>query len=240
MPYRVDALTVSTWRSNGLPSTMTASRATFLAGTECRGAMYPGPTPPGQRSPVSIGNGLHWKDIDEFTLLAAACLWAGIEPLNSFEDLQCSPEATAQYHMLTRAIADGCLEAHHRNPAPRTIKVAERGQHAPDMLVSRDDLVQLAKSIEQRPPFLFPSSQKRQQRTGIADSRKDDADLRKRIVSVLAYVRSRGFPKGTSKLKMVQQIKEQRKNEDFSESTLRQILSGRYPPMKRLRIDGLG
>jgi hypothetical protein len=39
--------------------------------------MYPGPTPPGQKAPISIGNGLHWNGFDQFTLLEAACLWAG-------------------------------------------------------------------------------------------------------------------------------------------------------------------
>jgi hypothetical protein len=118
--------------------------------------MYPGPTPPGQKSPVSIGDGLHWKHVDEFTLLQAACLWTGIEPLNTFEDLQCSPEATARYLMLTRAIEAGDLEASHPSPAPRTIRVAAGGSHAPDMLVSRADLEALANSIGDVPLFLCP------------------------------------------------------------------------------------
>jgi hypothetical protein len=120
--------------------------------------MYPGPILPGQRSPVSIGNGLHWKHVDEFTLLQAACLWAEIEPLNSFQDLQCSPEATACYQMLARAIEAGNLEAHHSNPAPRTIKVAAVGQHAPDMIVARNDLEALANAIGESPLFLFPDT----------------------------------------------------------------------------------
>jgi hypothetical protein len=76
--------------------------------------MYPGPTPPGQTSAVSIGNGLRWAHVDEFTLLQAACLWAEIEPLNSFQDLPRSPEATARYQMLVRAIEAGDLEAGHQ------------------------------------------------------------------------------------------------------------------------------
>jgi hypothetical protein len=119
--------------------------------------MYPGPTPPGQKSPVSIGDGLHWKQVGEFTLLQAACLWAGIEPLNSFQDLQCTREATARYLMLTRAIEAGDLEASHPSPAPRTIKLAAGGSHAPDMLVLRADLEELATSIGEQPLFLFPA-----------------------------------------------------------------------------------
>jgi hypothetical protein len=119
--------------------------------------MYPGPKPPGQKSPVSIGSGSHWKG-DEFTLLQAACLWAGIEPLDSFQDLQCSPEATARYQMLTRAVETGDLEATHPNPAPRTIMVAAQGEHAPDMLASREDLEKLATSMGEKPVFLFPAS----------------------------------------------------------------------------------
>jgi hypothetical protein len=38
---------------------------------------------------------------------------------------------------------------------------------------------------------------------------------------------------------MAAQIMKQHKNQGFSESTLRQILSGRYRPMKRLGIEGL-
>jgi hypothetical protein len=120
--------------------------------------MYPGPKPPGQKSPVSIGDGLHWKHVGEFTLLQAACLWAGIEPLDSFQDLQRTPEATARYLMLTRAIEAGDLEASHQNPAPRTIKLAAGGSHAPDMLVSRADLEVLAISVGEQPLFLFPAS----------------------------------------------------------------------------------
>jgi len=120
--------------------------------------MHPGPLPPGQKSPVSIGNGLHWKDVDEFTLLQAACLWAGIEPLDSFQDLRCSPEATARYHMLTQAVRVGDLEASHPSPAPRTVRLAAAGQHAPEMLVARADLRELADAIGKQPLFLFPTS----------------------------------------------------------------------------------
>jgi hypothetical protein len=118
--------------------------------------MYPGPRPPGQTSPVSIGNGLHWKHVDEFTLLEAACLWAEIEPLNDFGDLHVSPEATASYQMLTRAIEDGRLVAYPQNPAPRAIKLSAEGQHAPDMSVSRGDLEELANLIGDKPLLLFP------------------------------------------------------------------------------------
>jgi len=118
--------------------------------------MYPGPTPPGQKSPVPIGDGLHWRGVNEFTLLQAACLWAGIEPLDSLQDLQCSPEATARYQMLTRAIEAGDLEVTHPNPAPRTVKVAAGGAHAPHMLVSREELEELAASIGEPPLFLCP------------------------------------------------------------------------------------
>ena len=117
--------------------------------------MYPGPKPPGQKSPVPIRNWDHWRSVGEFTLLQAACLWAEIEPLDALQDLRHSPQATARYHMLTRAIEAGDLTATHANPAPRTIRVAADGAHGPDMLVSREDLEALAVSIGERPLFLF-------------------------------------------------------------------------------------
>lgn len=116
--------------------------------------MYPGPKPPGQKSPVPVGEGLHWRNVDEFTLLQAACLWAGIEPLENFQDLERSPGAAARYQMLTRAIEAGDLDATHPNPAPRTVQVAAGGAHAPDMLVSREGLEELAASICEQPSFL--------------------------------------------------------------------------------------
>ena len=117
--------------------------------------MSPRPTPPGQKSPVPIGDGLHWRSVGEFTLLQAACLWAEIEPLDAFENLRHSPQAAARYQMLTRAIEAGARTATHANPAPRTIRVAADGAHGPDMLVSREDLEALAASIGEQPLFLF-------------------------------------------------------------------------------------
>ena len=38
---------------------------------------------------------------------------------------------------------------------------------------------------------------------------------------------------------MAEHIKQQRKNQNFELSALKQILSGRYPPMRRLGLDGL-
>ena len=135
--------------------------------------MYPGPRPPGQKSPVSIGDGLHWQQVDQLTLLEAACLWAGIEPLDDIQDLQCSPEATACYRMLTQAVQAGELEANHHNPAPRTVRLAAAGQHAPDMIVSRADLEELAISIGQQPTFLFTASV-RNRRSASKSGRKPD------------------------------------------------------------------
>jgi hypothetical protein len=60
--------------------------------------------------------------------------------------------------MLTAAVQAGELEARHRNPAPRTVKVAAAGQHAPDMLVSRAELKEFATSIGEQPLFLFTAS----------------------------------------------------------------------------------
>jgi hypothetical protein len=125
--------------------------------------MHSGRTPPGQKSPVSIGNALHWKHVDEFTLLQAACLLAGIEPLNAFEDLHVASEAGASYQMLTQAIRDGRLVAYLPSPARRTVQVPERGQHEPGMFVSREDLTELAHQIGDKPSFLFPNSEKTRQ-----------------------------------------------------------------------------
>jgi len=75
--------------------------------------------------------------------------------------------------------------------------------------------------------------------TGIAAPTKDDAERRKRIEAVLAYARTKQFPKGTSQTKMAEHITKQYKNQGFSPSALRQILGGRYKPMRRLGLDGL-
>jgi hypothetical protein len=77
-----------------------------------------------------------------------------------------------------------------------------------------------------------------QARTAVAASREGDAALAKRIECVLAYARDR-FPKGSSFRAMARHIKAQKRDRDFSEDALRQILSGRYPPMIRLGIEGL-
>jgi hypothetical protein len=66
----------------------------------------------------------------------------------------------------------------------------------------------------------------------------ENAKLRKRIEAVLDYAQNR-CPRGLAKLKMAKHIIKQHKNQDFSESALRQILSGRYEPMRRLGLDGL-
>jgi len=120
--------------------------------------MYPGRMPPAQKELVPVGNALHWRHVDEFTILQAACLWSGIEPLNGFENISISPEAVAAYQMLTQAIEDGRLAAYHPSPAPRVIKVAQQGQHAPHMLLLREDLKELAGFVEDKPAFLFPNT----------------------------------------------------------------------------------
>jgi hypothetical protein len=77
-----------------------------------------------------------------------------------------------------------------------------------------------------------------QQQTDVATTRAENAALRKRIEAVLDYARNR-CPK-SSKTKMAEHITKQHKNQGFSPSALRQILGGRYPPMKRFNLDGLG
>ena len=98
------------------------------------------------------------------------------------------------------------------------------------LLVVRNAALQ---ELEERLSSLDP-----QQQPGIADTKEENVALRKRVEAVLAYARDR-CAKGTSQTKMAKQIKKQQRNQGFSESTLRQILGGRYPPMKKLRIDGL-
>lgn len=71
-----------------------------------------------------------------------------------------------------------------------------------------------------------------------AASRAGDAALAKRIGAVLVYARER-FPRCGSFREMARHIKAQQKNKEFSERALRQILSGKYPPMIRLGIEGL-
>jgi hypothetical protein len=73
----------------------------------------------------------------------------------------------------------------------------------------------------------------------VVNAKKENADLRKRIEAVLTYARNRHFPEGTSQTKMAEHILEQRKNHGFKISAPKQILSGRYKPMRRLGLDGL-
>ena len=75
--------------------------------------------------------------------------------------------------------------------------------------------------------------------TEISNGKTKNADLKKRIEAVLAYARNKQFPKGTSKTRMAEKIREQHKHQGFSVSALRQILSGRYEPMRRLGLDGM-
>ena len=89
------------------------------------------------------------------------------------------------------------------------------------LLVVRAAALQLEASI---------SSTESREQTGAADRKKDNADLRKRIEAVLAYARN--FPKGTKHSEMAERIIKQHKNPDYSKSALRQILSGRYDPMR--------
>jgi hypothetical protein len=69
-------------------------------------------------------------------------------------------------------------------------------------------------------------------------SAAENTDLRKRIEAVLYYARNR-LPNNLSKTKMAKQIMEQRKNHGYSESALKQILGGRYHPMKQFDLNGL-
>jgi hypothetical protein len=69
-------------------------------------------------------------------------------------------------------------------------------------------------------------------------SAAENTDLRKRIEAVLDYARNR-LPNNLSKTKMAKQIMEQRKNHGYSESALKQILGGRYHPMKQFDLNGL-
>jgi len=105
----------------------------------------------------------HWN-LDRFTLLEAASLWAEMEPLG-LEELERSPKAKARYRMLTEAIEKGEIVADQPfDPAhPRTIFVPREGQHAPHMLVDREDLRNLALAKGERPRFLFVEREPAQQ-----------------------------------------------------------------------------
>ncbi len=73
----------------------------------------------------------------------------------------------------------------------------------------------------------------------LANAKRENTDLKRRIEAVLTYARKQRFPAGTSQTEIAKKIKEQQKNQRFSESALRKILSGRYGPMRRLGLDGL-
>jgi hypothetical protein len=109
----------------------------------------------------------------------------------------------------------------------------------------------LAYALLPDPPFtgFFPKEsrlvvrsaalQKLEARPEGVNAKKENADLRKRIEAVLTYARNRKFPKETSQSRMAEHIFDQRKNQGFKISALKQILSGRYKPMRRLGLDGL-
>jgi hypothetical protein len=189
--------------------------------------LYPGPKTPGQKSVTSIGNGLHWRDVDEFTLLQAACLWAGIEPLDSFQDLRCSPEATARYQMLTRAVESGGLDARHPAPAPRTIRLAAAGQHAPEMLVSRSELEEFASSIGELPLFLSPATLSKRRRRKRDPQTKLNVTRKHRAVWAEAVAK---WPNNQTRPPARQMAKElckdtgRHKGTGYTEETVRKIL----------------
>jgi hypothetical protein len=69
--------------------------------------------------------------------------------------------------------------------------------------------------------------------------RKGDAELTKRIKSVVSYAQDFGPGAPTSSRKMADLILDRKRGQGFSSSnTLRKSLDGRYPPMKRLRLKG--
>lgn len=77
--------------------------------------------------------------------------------------------------MLTEGVEQGDLEAFYpRDPnKPRTIVVPREGEHAPNMLVNRDDLKRHATAKGERPRFLYPNiSSKKASPTSLATSGK--------------------------------------------------------------------
>lgn len=111
------------------------------------------------RPPSSEGHDFsHWNGVDDFTLLEAASLWAEIDPpFATLDELQKNPKGKARYRMLTEAIEHFDLRAHHPfDPTQaNTIKVPGTGQHAPEMLLYRRDLEELASAKGESPRFLF-------------------------------------------------------------------------------------
>ena len=125
--------------------------------------MYPGPLPPGQTSPVPIEDWSHWRHIDEFTVLDAACLWVCIWPLVNLKALRHSPPAAVRYRTLAEAIQAGVLGDDPRRwfNAPEVASLWENDgpqqrAYLWRMILSRQELERYAISIGERPLFLFP------------------------------------------------------------------------------------
>ncbi len=103
----------------------------------------------------------HWNAVERFTLLQAACLWAGIEPLRFPRDVKRNPKASARYQMLMEAVERQELSAHlpgSINLNGQRASVSLPGHHTPDMWVYRKDLVRLADRLGEKPAFLFSKS----------------------------------------------------------------------------------
>jgi hypothetical protein len=97
-----------------------------------------------------------WNGVQMFTLVQAACLWAGSDPVETLAAMKKISGAKARYQMLTQAIEAGRLTAFlPQQDTAKGILVGVEREHSPKMLVLRQDLEKLATSIGERPPFLF-------------------------------------------------------------------------------------
>src|SRR5262249_53864498 len=115
---------------------------------------------------------------------------------------------------------------------------ANRQQHQPTDAAAPSEstpnlpAAELNAAIEEAPP---PKRWKRRR------DKQKDADRRNRIKSVIAAAREKWpDPKKWPEFKpMAAELVRLKKNHDFSEGTVRQILNGTYRPMKELGITSL-
>ena len=104
-----------------------------------------------------------WDTHDRLKLVEAAYLWAERRPPNALRE-PADGRATEVYRMLSGAIEAGKVDAGDWR-APVIIGasagrrgIAMQGGIRPDLDVTRESLVEFAKTTGQRPKFLFPSA----------------------------------------------------------------------------------
>ena len=103
------------------------------------------PTPPEPADASAFAN--H----ENYSLIGAACLWAGIEPHTPIQDAS----ARAKLNLLKAAVISGDLECVWGNELANRVKALEGTTEPPESIrIHRSDLCKYAESIDNVPEFL--------------------------------------------------------------------------------------